>query len=336
MRATCRITPRGRGWGSVMDDEKESLLGIFNPLGLLRLLQEDGYIVDPDGPTSLTLEMTRRIGCQLRIIAVHEGRKPSEVAIDIIAAALERYSPGITSAPRPEESPASKVSVMVAFPTGRGAASTDPVVHVADDFDSLQKVADARKYRDCIMYRDIPTWDQSSASAPAARSGIDAHRERAISDLRPYLPNDGRTLSPLAKAGFETLGQLADAGPDAWAAAGVSQAHIGRIKDRLTKLGIIYAPSGSTASDSGSAGEPPPRPNRDPLYDKAIAVVRKKGEGSASTLQRVLQIGYGRASRMIDMMEADGIVGPARAGHARELLNGPRPVTRVKAGDEAA
>jgi len=58
----------------------------------------------------------------------------------------------------------------------------------------------------------------------------------------------------------------------------------------------------------------------DALYQDAIRVVCEMGRASTSTLQRRLRIGYGRAARLIDMMEKDGIVGPADGTRPREVL----------------
>jgi S-DNA-T family DNA segregation ATPase FtsK/SpoIIIE len=58
----------------------------------------------------------------------------------------------------------------------------------------------------------------------------------------------------------------------------------------------------------------------DELYQEAVRVVCEMGRASTSTLQRRLRIGYGRAARLIDMMEKDGIVGPAEGTKPRELL----------------
>jgi DNA segregation ATPase FtsK/SpoIIIE, S-DNA-T family len=59
---------------------------------------------------------------------------------------------------------------------------------------------------------------------------------------------------------------------------------------------------------------------RDELYEPAIEVVIREGRGSCSLLQRALGIGYGRASRLIDFMAEDGIVGEFKSGSAREVL----------------
>ncbi len=58
----------------------------------------------------------------------------------------------------------------------------------------------------------------------------------------------------------------------------------------------------------------------DDLYQDAIRVVCEAGRASTSTLQRRLRIGYGRAARLIDLMEKDGIVGPPDGTKPREVL----------------
>jgi DNA segregation ATPase FtsK/SpoIIIE, S-DNA-T family len=60
----------------------------------------------------------------------------------------------------------------------------------------------------------------------------------------------------------------------------------------------------------------------DDLYQDAIRVVCEMGRASTSTLQRRLRIGYGRAARLIDLMEKDGIVGPPDGTKPREVLKG--------------
>src|SRR6185437_12802251 len=58
----------------------------------------------------------------------------------------------------------------------------------------------------------------------------------------------------------------------------------------------------------------------DDLYQEAVRVVCEMGRASTSTLQRRLRVGYGRAARLIDLMEKDGIVGPPDGSRAREVL----------------
>ncbi|MBZ5555332.1 MAG: DNA translocase FtsK [Acidobacteriia bacterium] len=59
---------------------------------------------------------------------------------------------------------------------------------------------------------------------------------------------------------------------------------------------------------------------KDEMYDDAVRLVVEQGKASTSTLQRRLRIGYSRAARLIDMMERDGIVGPADGSKPREVL----------------
>jgi len=58
----------------------------------------------------------------------------------------------------------------------------------------------------------------------------------------------------------------------------------------------------------------------DDLYHDAVRVVCEMGRASTSTLQRRLRVGYGRAARLIDIREKDGIVGPADGAKPREVL----------------
>jgi S-DNA-T family DNA segregation ATPase FtsK/SpoIIIE len=75
----------------------------------------------------------------------------------------------------------------------------------------------------------------------------------------------------------------------------------------------------NSAGESGEGGD---EAVDDELFQEAVRVVCEAGRASTSTLQRRLRIGYGRAARLIDIMEKDGIVGPADGTKPRELLKG--------------
>ena len=60
--------------------------------------------------------------------------------------------------------------------------------------------------------------------------------------------------------------------------------------------------------------------DRDPMYEQAIEIVVREQRGSTSLLQRALGIGYGRASRLIDFMTEDGLLGGFNGSNAREVL----------------
>jgi S-DNA-T family DNA segregation ATPase FtsK/SpoIIIE len=59
---------------------------------------------------------------------------------------------------------------------------------------------------------------------------------------------------------------------------------------------------------------------RDPIYEQAVEIVIREQRGSTSLLQRALGIGYGKASRFIDFMAEDGIVGAYNGSNARQVL----------------
>jgi S-DNA-T family DNA segregation ATPase FtsK/SpoIIIE len=75
---------------------------------------------------------------------------------------------------------------------------------------------------------------------------------------------------------------------------------------------------GEAATDSSGA-------EADPLYDEAVAVVTETRKASISYVQRRLKIGYNRAARMIEEMEAAGVVSMVQSNGSREVLAPPPP-----------
>ena len=61
----------------------------------------------------------------------------------------------------------------------------------------------------------------------------------------------------------------------------------------------------------------------DPLYEQALDIVIQSGKASASYIQRRLKVGYNRAARLVEEMEARGIVGPANGSKPREIIHVP-------------
>jgi S-DNA-T family DNA segregation ATPase FtsK/SpoIIIE len=64
---------------------------------------------------------------------------------------------------------------------------------------------------------------------------------------------------------------------------------------------------------------------QDPLYDEAVKIVTESRRASISGIQRRLKIGYNRAARMVETMEAAGVVGPQESSGNREVLAPPPP-----------
>jgi S-DNA-T family DNA segregation ATPase FtsK/SpoIIIE len=77
----------------------------------------------------------------------------------------------------------------------------------------------------------------------------------------------------------------------------------------------------ASEGESGNAGDG--GDNDDDLYDTAAKLVVTERQASASFLQRRMRVGFSRAARLIDMMERDGLLGPAQGSKPREVLVRP-------------
>ncbi len=75
---------------------------------------------------------------------------------------------------------------------------------------------------------------------------------------------------------------------------------------------------GDGSSDEGDA-------EQDPLYDEAVRIVTESRKASISGVQRRLKIGYNRAARLVEAMEAAGLVGQLQTNGSREVLAPPPP-----------
>ena len=82
---------------------------------------------------------------------------------------------------------------------------------------------------------------------------------------------------------------------------------------------FLVAPS----EDAEPEGEEAAPGGQDPMYEDAVRIVLEMGKASTSTLQRRLRLGYGRAARILDMMQRDGIIGPPDGSKPREVLKRP-------------
>jgi DNA segregation ATPase FtsK/SpoIIIE, S-DNA-T family len=77
--------------------------------------------------------------------------------------------------------------------------------------------------------------------------------------------------------------------------------------------------AGEGGGEGGADGE------QDPLYDEAVRIVTESRRASVSGVQRRLKIGYNRAARLVESMEAAGLVGPLQSNGSREVLAPPPP-----------
>jgi DNA segregation ATPase FtsK/SpoIIIE, S-DNA-T family len=91
-------------------------------------------------------------------------------------------------------------------------------------------------------------------------------------------------------------------------ASGVSPAYTEEV---ITQPVTIGRGGGGSIGDSG---------DRDAMFDEAAQTVIQFGNASASFLQRKMKVGYARAARLLDELEAEGIVGPGNGSKPREIL----------------
>ncbi|CAN5763281.1 DNA translocase FtsK [soil metagenome] len=98
----------------------------------------------------------------------------------------------------------------------------------------------------------------------------------------------------------------------------ISEQESARLASFLRKQGKPIYNTSITEDDKKAGGDI--EFEKDDLYDDAARIVVTSGQASISYLQRRLRIGFSRAARLVDMMEADGLVSQAAGGKAREVL----------------
>jgi S-DNA-T family DNA segregation ATPase FtsK/SpoIIIE len=100
----------------------------------------------------------------------------------------------------------------------------------------------------------------------------------------------------------------------------ISEQESARLASFLRKQGKPVFDDSITAEEEGKAGPGGVDYEKDELYDEAARIVVGSGQVSISYLQRKMRIGFSRAARLVDMMEAEGLVSPATGGKPREVL----------------
>jgi len=112
----------------------------------------------------------------------------------------------------------------------------------------------------------------------------------------------------------------------------VDDEEVHRVVEALKTLGapdyVEEVLAESTAANVTLPGEKPVGADGeaiDELYDQAVAIVTESRKASISYVQRRLKIGYNRSARLVEQMEADGIVGELGANGSREVLAPPPP-----------
>lgn len=138
---------------------------------------------------------------------------------------------------------------------------------------------------------------------------------------------DSRTILDTAGAehllGMGDMLLLANGAPNLQRIHGayISEAETEAIIDFLKEQGdVTYDESVTAVIEEESGEDGSGEEEHDERYDEAVAVVCESGQASISYVQRRLRVGYNRAARMIEMMEREGVVGPAEGSKPREVL----------------
>jgi S-DNA-T family DNA segregation ATPase FtsK/SpoIIIE len=100
----------------------------------------------------------------------------------------------------------------------------------------------------------------------------------------------------------------------------ISEQESARLASFLRKQGKPTFDESITVGDEEKAGPGGLEFDKDELFDEAARIVVSSGQVSISYLQRKLRIGFSRAARLVDMMEAEGLVSPSVGGKPREVL----------------
>ncbi|HYV07437.1 MAG TPA: DNA translocase FtsK, partial [Blastocatellia bacterium] len=99
-----------------------------------------------------------------------------------------------------------------------------------------------------------------------------------------------------------------------------NETEIKKISDHIRKQAEPEYNEQVTLSDQETMEGDGFEAEQDDLYDDALAIVTDMGRASTSVLQRRLSIGYGRAAKILDMMERQGFIGPAEGSKPRKVL----------------
>jgi S-DNA-T family DNA segregation ATPase FtsK/SpoIIIE len=119
----------------------------------------------------------------------------------------------------------------------------------------------------------------------------------------------------------------------------VSDQEVNRVVEYLRQLGepdyldgVLEEPTEAVPGFPLEDGNGSEEGEGDPLYDQAVRIVTETRRASISGVQRRLKVGYNRAARMVEEMEAAGIVGPLQSNGNREVLVSPPPDIGISSG----
>jgi S-DNA-T family DNA segregation ATPase FtsK/SpoIIIE len=135
-------------------------------------------------------------------------------------------------------------------------------------------------------------------------------------DSRTVLDTNG--ADQLLGKGDMLFMQPGDAKPVRGQAALVLDQEINAVVDFVSRQAEPdYHPEIQSIQEGKAA---PGSSEKDELFDEAVRIVLETGQASTSNLQRRLRLGYTRAARIIDQMEAEGVIGPQQGAKPRDIL----------------
>ncbi len=194
----------------------------------------------------------------------------------------------------------------------------------------LSPLADARWWR---TYADRYHAGKLSEAAKArGRTPAEVSNRVSLLDADPVIQAFVQRTDLKDPATYAALARLAKHGNLRMVEQVISDFDDGAIRGSFRTYVEMLARDTKASQKATTAIPAEPEPTDegcDPLYQEAVKVIREKGTASISTLQRKLRVGYNRAARLIEEMEADGIVSPMGTDGSRQVLGGdvtPKPI----------
>jgi hypothetical protein len=147
---------------------------------------------------------------------------------------------------------------------------------------------------------------------PGMEGDMDDNFKEAVEVVVQYDHASAALLQRRLLIGYARAARLIDQ----LEAAGV----LGPAEGSLPREVLIHSPEEILKDIPSKAKSKDEEPKDEDLLEKAVKVVLQYDRSSASLLQRRLSIGYARAARLIDQLEAIGVIGPAHGADPREVL----------------
>lgn len=155
-----------------------------------------------------------------------------------------------------------------------------------------------------------------------------ADLEKRLKDLEDYVYNfddflPARSLIDKAKNYIEKLETVTS--EDLTKRFHIPEVRAKKLIDLFIEYGFLVKNEKGDLKTNKEAFETVPEPSffigdEDSMYDKAVEIVQGYEKASSALIQRRLGIGYARAARILDQMEAKGIVGPAEGAKPRQVI----------------